>query len=187
MTMDKRVLDSLGVLYSDVVTTKRFKHWKEDHRPIANMMDDCIFGEIFWRKAMGRPKTANLSSGVRVDSWRTTRILNGTPSGVTSIWLNVPHSPSWWDGKDDGEYWRVNYLISHIPDGHRHDPVFGDFEETTFIVPQFENVPWDVPGGKLGIGNAGMRVFEPRDAAFVKTPGAAHVSFEIVPRILLKL
>ena len=182
MPIEQRVLDSLRVLFSDVVTRARFQHWKEGHQQVSNLVEAYVFGEIFWRKSLGRPKTTRLSEAVSVHSWRTTKIINGTPAGLAAVWINVHHYPTWWDGKDDGDYWRVPYLISDIPDGQRHDPVFGNFDETTFIIPEFEGVPW-VAGGDFEVANSGMRVFVPRDAVFVKESGATHVSFEIVSRI----
>jgi hypothetical protein len=185
MPMDPLVVESFKALFSDVVSHDRFEQWKEDYQQIAAVFDDYLFGEIFWRKAMGRPKTAKVSEGFLIQSWRNTKILAPKPSGLGTIWIKIPHSPIWWDGKDDAEYWRVPYLISAIPFGHRKDLVFGDFDEATFVVPGFSDVPWEVPGGEFGIGHLGMRVFEPREAVFVKEKGSAHFSFEVVSRILV--
>ncbi|MGO4395232.1 hypothetical protein AB4Z46_28130 [Variovorax sp. M-6] len=184
MSIGDRVLASLGQLFSSPLTHDRFRRWKTEEQAFSNVFDDCVLGEIFWRKGMGRPMAAKLSDGFSIRSWRTTKMLVPTPAGLTSTWIKSPHVPRWWDGKDDASYWRVPYLISDIPFGHRKDLVFGDFDETTFVIPELEDLQWDVPGGAQGIGFSGARVFEPRDAVFVKEHGSVHMSFEVVPRIL---
>jgi hypothetical protein len=174
---DQRILDSLRVLHSDVVTPKRFEQWKQDHQHLSNTLDDCVTGEIFWRKAMGRPNKPNLSDGVQLSSW-TNQQQQMTCGGENVLrWISTPHLLNWQDGNDDGEYWRVIYLISGVWTSGNN----------TFIVPELvKNVPWTVPSNAHGIGNAGIRVYEPRYVEFIKKmSGIVYYSFEIVPTLFV--
>lgn len=188
MPIDGRVLVGLSSLYGDVVSVDRFRRWKTEHEPIANALNNCVVGEIYWSKALGRPKTERLRDAFNVESWRTVRHII-TKNGVQfedDEGNTLPHRSSWWDGQEDGEFWRVAYLISDVPNGHRVDPIFGTFEEYTFVVPTLvRGVGWDMPGGILAEGAYGPRVLRPHRAVFVKSDGVKQISFRLIADTLL--
>ena len=101
--------------------------------------------------------------------------------------ITLPNLPSWRDGKSDDQYWRVSYMIPHIPDGHHKDLLFGPWDEFTFITPELvKGVSWSAPpGGRFGIGGFGLRVIEPDSVVFVKEEGVKYISFEVVTRLPL--
>lgn len=86
--------------------------------------------------------------------------------------------------KDDGEYWRISYMVPNLTVGL---PLDGKPEHTeyTYIVPQLKSdTHWRIPGGRLGIGNIGLRALEPSSVMFVKRQQWAHFSFEVVLKSL---
>jgi hypothetical protein len=185
--MPSEILDSLRVLYSEALNSDRFRRWRLTQEAAAKALADYVVGEIFWSKSIGRPNTSKLSAAFVIDSWRTTKIINGGIGGALHAEdINVPHVLTWWDGKDDGEHWRVNFLIPNVPFGHRKDPVFGDFDEVTFIVPTFaKGISWTVPGEQLGIHQIGPRTISPSTAALVKENGPVYISFDVIRQLLL--
>ena len=184
--IDRVAPNALKTLFSDVVSAERFRNWKASDAGVAGMLSTYTMGEIYWRKAIGRPHTASLSEGFVIEAWRDEMILVGQVGGAAH-WQPVksPYFPSWWDGKDDGEYWRVPFMIPNLKDGRSSD---GAHDEYTHIEPHFrENVWWRVPGGRFGIGSAGHRAFEPDKAVFVKLAGAVHLCFEVVTQALVTI
>ncbi len=96
--------------------------------------------------------------------------------------IKVPYYPSWWDGKNDAEYWRVSFMVPNLASGLSND---GDPDHSTYthIVPQLkDDIAWAIPGGRFGIGHVGLRSVEPPKVSFVKTEEWAHFSFEVVLR-----
>lgn len=178
-------LDDLQVLISDVLNADRFRDWVKEHDG-ARQLADYVFGEIYWHKSIGKPNTDTLAKAFLITSWRTIRIIVGTPDGLKSEDVTLPHVPTWHDGKDDGEYWRVNYVITGVPFGHRKDPIFGNYDEITFIEPTFVNgITWSVPGGQFSIHAVGPRRIYPPSVAFVKEGGPVHISFQVTRQNLL--
>ena len=107
---DDLALESVGTLFSDVVSVDRFKNWSAGVAGrVADIVSQYAFGEIFWKKSLGRPDTTKLSDAVTVEAWREEEILVGNIGGAAR-WetIRALYYPSWWDGKDDGEYWRCH-------------------------------------------------------------------------------
>ena len=105
---DDLALESVGTLFSDVVSADRFKKWRVGVVPgVADTLSQYGFGEIFWKRSLGRPNTTKLSEAVTVKAWRDEKFLVGAIGGAAH-WETIRafDYPSWWDGKDDGEYWR---------------------------------------------------------------------------------
>lgn len=177
--------ESMGVLISDAMTKDKFVKWRNDLAESAGrILGRYAFGEIFWRKSLGRPTSARLSDAFTIEAWRDDPQLVGHIGGAAEwIPLRFPYSPSLWDGKDDGEYWRVAYSIANLANGETMDGNPEHFTHT-HIVPHFaKGVAWDAPGGLQARLMVGMKTFEPSGVSFVKTDGPVHFSFEIVRRI----
>ena len=179
-------LARLNTLFSDVVSANRFKKWKaEIVRDTGTNLSQYAFGQIFWKKSLGRPNTATLSEGIVVEAWRDEMHLVGAIGGAAH-WevLRVPCVPSWWDGKDDGKYWRVPYMVPNLTEGASNDGL-PEHSTYTHIVPHLKpSTAWTVPGGRFGIGSAGLRAFEPPGVAFIKQKGPVYFPFEIVLKSL---
>ncbi len=176
----------LGALFSDVVSVDRFMKWKVDVvRGVDNTLSQYAFGEIFWKKALGRPNASRLSEGFTVEAWRTEMVLVGDVGGAAH-WqpVRVPYLPSWWDGKDDGAYWRVVYMVPNLPVGESSDGL-PEHSTYTHILPHLRHdIGWEIPGGRFGIGSAGLRGLVPPEVVFVKKEAPVHFSFEVVLRSL---
>ena len=55
----------------------------------------------------------------------------------------------------------------------------------THIAPKLKpGTAWAIPGGRFGIGSAGLRAFEPPEVAFIKMKGPVYFAFEVVLRSL---
>ena len=179
-------LARLNMLFSDVVSANRFKKWKaEIVRNTGTNLFQYAFGQIFWKKSLGRPNTATLSEGLEVEAWRVEMHLVGDVGGAAQ-WkpIRVPCSPSWWDGKDDGKYWRVPYMVPNLTEGASNDGL-PEHSTYTHIVPHLkQSTAWTIPGGRFGIGSAGLRAFEPPGVAFIKNKGPVYFAFEVVLRSL---
>jgi hypothetical protein len=176
------VRESANRLIGGVVSADRFRKWRAnlDHG-VASTLNRYAFGEIFWRKGLGRPNTVHLSDGFVIDAWHEQMVLVGSIGGPAH-WqpLRVPYTPSWWDGKDDDEHWRVTYMIPDLLRGETADGLTEHFEHT-HIAPRLKReVPWTIPGGRFGIGHAGLRTLAPPAVVFVKKEASAHFSFEVV-------
>jgi len=176
--------DSLQSLFSHPVSAERFKSWRTDLVPdIGRLLSGYGLGEIFWKKSLGRPKTASLSQAFTVEAWRDEEILVGDVGGAAH-WqlLRVPYAASWWDGKDDAEHWRVPYMIPSMAPGEATDGVHNEY---THIVPHMvPGVRWDGDGAVVH-ARIGFRAFHPQSAVFVKGPATSHFSFEVVLEPLL--
>ena len=162
---------AVGTLFSDVVSADRFKKWRVGLVPgVADTLSQYAYGEIFWKKSLGRPNTTKLSETVTVEAWRDEKLLVGDIGGAAHwITIRVPYYPSWWDGKDDGKYWRVSYMVPNLTVGLSVDGLT-EHSTYTYIVPKLKlDIPWKIPGGRFGIGNTGLRTLEPPGVAFVKT------------------
>ena len=177
---------SVNTLFSDIVSADRFTKWRAGIEVgVVDKLSQYAFGEIFWKKSLGRPNTPTLSEGVTVESWRVEMVLVGDIAGAAR-WqpLRVPYSPSWWDGKSDGEYWRVSYMVPNLTVGVTADGLPEHFENT-YIVPQLKrDIPWKIPGGRFGIGSLGLRALEPPGVTFVKREESVRFSFEVVLKSL---
>lgn len=177
----------LNGIILDVLSVDHFRTWVKK-RNVARALGEFVFGEIYWHKSIGRPNSETLAEAFHIHSLRSGRIIVGTPEGLKAKDVNIPHEPSWFDGKDDDTYWRVNYLISGIPLGHRKDPIFGNYSEVTLIEPTFvKGVTWSVPGGPFSLQpvSLGPRAIHPVSAAFVKEERPIYISFEVKRRSLL--
>ncbi|MDQ3010440.1 MAG: hypothetical protein M3X11_07025, partial [Acidobacteriota bacterium] len=128
---DDLARESVGTLFSDVVSAARFKKWRVAIvAGVADTLSQYAFGEIFWKKSLGRPNTTKLSEAVTVEAWRDEKLLVGDVGGAAH-WktIRMPYYPSWWDGKDDGRYWRVFYMVPNLQVGV---PVDGRAELFTY-------------------------------------------------------
>jgi hypothetical protein len=178
--------ESVATLFSDVVSADRFKKWRAGVKEgVADKLSQYAFGEIFWKKSLGHPNTMKLSEAVTVEAWSIEEKNVGPPDGA-QIWkpFRSPHYPSWWDGKYNGEYWRVSYMVPNLTVGLSVD---GNPEHytKTYIAPQLKfDIPWNVPGGRFGRGNIGFRTLEPPYVVFVKKEESVHFSFEVVLKSL---
>jgi hypothetical protein len=171
--------DSLKVLFSDVVSANRFRQWKTSDSGGAGLFSQYALGEIFWKKAIGRPSTALLRDGFSIDASYEVWVLLPVEGGAAWERLLTPCIASWWDGKNDNEYWRVPFMVGKIPSGRTldNDPLHSLY---THITPSLQrNVPW-TSGGRFGVGSLGIRTIEPHAAVFVKEEGAVNLSFEVV-------
>lgn len=179
-------LARLNTLFSGVVSVDRFKKWKaEIVRDAGTNLGRYAFGQIFWKKSLGRPNNATLSEGLAVEAWRVEMHLVGDVGGAPH-WqpLRVPCSPSWWDGKDDSKYWHVPYMVPNLTEGASTDGL-PEHSTYTYIVPRLNpGTAWTIPGGRFGIGSAGLRAFKPHGVAFIKKKGPVYFPFEIVLRSL---
>jgi hypothetical protein len=141
---DTLARESVGTLFSDVVSADRFRKWRVGVvEGVANTLSQYAFGEIFWKKSLGRPNTTKLSEAVTVEAWRDEMVLVGDIGGAAH-WqpIHVPYHPSWWDGKDDGEYWRVSYMVPNLTVGLSADGL-AEHSTYTYIVPQLKRgIPW---------------------------------------------
>jgi hypothetical protein len=174
-------------LYSDILTPKRFVHWKNSDKNIIKVFDDYVFGEIFWRKSIGRPTTEKLRDAFIITAAIHSKIKVNKDEKVGLKTWTLELCPWWGDGKSDDEYWRVSYRIPNVTPGqHHHEQHIGeDWDDLTWITPKFvKGVPWKVPGGKFGVGDIGVRVFEPAPpVVFMKEAGGPkYISFEVVMR-----
>ena len=183
---DALAIESVGTLFSDVVSADRFTKWRVGIvAGVAETLSQYAFGEIFWKKSLGRPDTTKLSEAVTVEAWRDEKVLIGDIGGAAQ-WKTIrsPYYPSWWDGKDDGEYWRVSYMVPNLTEGLSVDGL-SEHSTYTYIVPHMKlDIPWKIPGGRFGIGNLGLRALEPPRVAFVKTKKSVHFSFEVALKSL---
>ena len=176
---------AVGKLFSGALSSNCFEKWRAGLiGDLAEILDRYAFGEIFWRKALGRPHTPSLSEGFEIEAWHDEWVLVGTPGGAAH-WqvLQAPYSPSWWDGQSDDEYWRVSFLVPNLVQGHSID---GEHDEHTHVVPSIRRaVWWTCHGGPFGVAAAGMRKLEPPAAIFVKGEGGVHLSFEVVVSLFI--
>ena len=119
--LDSVARDSLKVLFSDIVSANRFRKWKASTEGGAGLFSQYALGEIFWKKSIGRPKTVLLRDGFSIDA--SHEIWELVPVGSAAAWerLLAPCAASWWDGKDDNDYWRVPFMIGKIPSGRTLD------------------------------------------------------------------
>ena len=125
------------------------------------------------KKALGRPDAATLSQGFLLQAWQEEIVMIGAPGSgeVRLITIRAPLSPSFWDGPSDDENWRISYLIRNLRQASS--------DERTFIVPALkEDVAWDIPRGRLGIGGVGLRALKPSQVVFIKGEGPVYFSFE---------
>jgi hypothetical protein len=144
--------------------------------------DNYADGEIFWSKAIGRPETATLSEGFKLEAFQEIwfykiPVLPDDPDPFErKPW---PRTITWWDGQDDDEYWRIEYLAGDLVVG-KH-PTNPEFDLYTHIHPTLiRTVPWTYPGGRFGIASNGSKELEPPGAHFVKTVGVVRPKFEVV-------
>ena len=180
-------LESVRTLFSEVLSPNRFKKWRARVAPdAAALLSQYAFGEIFWKKSLGRPNTTKLSEAVTVEAWQDEEALVGDIGGGAHwVTFRNPRFPSWWDGKDDGRYWRVSYMVPNLSVQVTVDGLPTHFRHT-YIVPHLKpDTSWNIPSGKSVIANTGFRTLEPPRVVFVKTEKSAHFSFEVVRKPLL--
>ena len=180
---------TVSKLFGDTLSIDRFEKWRGSMvEGVAGTLSQYAFGEIFWKKSLGRPETVKLSDGIFVEAWREEKILVGDVGGAAH-WqtIRVPYYPSWWDGKDDGKYWRVSYMVPNMTVGFSADGL-SEHSIYSFIVPHLKpDVAWKIPGGRFAIASVGLRVLEPPRVAFVKPDKAVHFSFEVVLELPFKV
>lgn len=168
--------DSLGQLLDGVLSADRFKKWRASIvGGSAKILGRYAFGEIFWKKALGRPNTANLSDGFEIDAKHFEVFSNYAPGGVVyPVSFDLPYFASWWDGKDDDDHWRISFMVPNMIAG-----------EPTQITPRLKTrIAWLVPGGRLGIRPGEFRTRNPHFAAFVKKEGPVYFQFEVILKSL---
>lgn len=168
--------ESLGVLVSEALTPGRFRKWKTSLTVEAGQtLSKYGFGEIFWRKSLGKPTSAHLADAFTLECWREQIVLVGQIGGpARETPLRVPYAPSLWDGKDDDTHWRVLYMIPNLA------------KDITHLVPHFNrDVPWTGSNVPLGLELIGPKALEPSGVTFEKEDGPVHFSFEVVRRPLL--
>lgn len=168
--------ESLGVLVSTAITPKRFTKWKTSlDTEAGQVLGKYCFGEIVWRKRMGKPTSAKLSDAFFLECWREEIVLVGNIGGpAKETPIRVPYFPTLWDGKADKDHWRVLFMIPNLA------------KDTTHLVPHFDrDVPWTGSSIPLGFELIGPKAFEPVGVTFEKKDGPVHFSFEVVRRPLL--
>ena len=181
MPLGDFVSDSLNVLYSDVVSSNRFRNWKATDPSAAGIFSEYALGEIFWKKSIGRPRSVPLRDGFTIAASHEMWLLNSV-NGAPPTWerKNQPCASSWWDGKDDSDYWRVPFLIGRIPSGRTNDNNPQHFLYTHIVPSLDRSIAWSMPGGVAGIGALGFQDPSPTSAHFIKEEGAVHLSFEVL-------
>jgi hypothetical protein len=168
--------DSVKELFADVVSAERFIDWKRTFPSAADFLRDYVLGEIFWRKAIGRPTSAMLRDGVHLDASHEIWLLVPVDGQPTWERINLPVAASWWDGNDDEEYWRVPFLVGPVESGITNNPDPENFLFTHIVPSLNPAVRWTRPLGAI----PGVKSFKPASAVFVKPEGAVSISFEIV-------
>lgn len=168
-------------LLSDTISADRFRDWRMTD--VAPVLGDYVFGEIFWKKSIGRPNFDKLSDGFTIDAWHDEMVLVGTPGGAAHwITLPAPHQASWWDAPPDEDFWRISFMVPGLARGKAVD---GIHHQHSHIVPKLvKKVSWTIPGGEYGIGAAGLKAIEPSGATFTGESGPLHLSFEVVLKSL---
>jgi hypothetical protein len=178
--------EKLQSLVSVDVTKSRFRHWRTSERALADLFEQYAFGEIFWRKSLGRPHTPSLSEGFLIESTEEQWVQDFTKlKGVRQI--NAPKIPTWRDAPDNAEYWRISFMIPGLVDGRVKDGSLND--NHTIVVPLLhKDVWWTAPGASsepVPVLTA-LRVFDPPYAVFVMGKGPIHLSFEVVSSLVTK-
>jgi hypothetical protein len=178
LNVNDLALKSASVLFSSPITTDRFKSWATKNTPdIAGLVNSYAFGEIFWKKALGRPNTAKLSDGFVFDAWHDQQSLDLK----TGHWIHygVPYVVMLSDGKDDEDYWRVVYMVPRLAMGNAADGLREHDEYTHFVPGLAKGIAWSTPGGVFASG-FGFRTLSPHQAVFVKGDQAVHYNFEVI-------
>lgn len=142
-------------------------------------LDNYAAGEIFWSKAVGRPETNTLSEGFNLEASQETWLPKAVPpDGIKWERLPLPRNVTWWDGREDEDYWRVNFWVASLERGETTDPRYNLY---TYILPTLvRTVRWTYPGGRFGIASQGRKTLEPPGAHFVKRLGVVRPAFEVV-------
>jgi hypothetical protein len=171
----------------DIVTGSFAMHverWKQRNVAIAHLFVDCIVGEIFWRKTLGRPKIANLAHGFVLMPWTWVHEAIPDESGALALRpLATPLNYRLSSLADDEHFWRVGYVVEHVPIGpHPFNTGFGAYDDWTDVVPDFaKGVPWEHPQGPLiDPVLQGFRTFTPLQCVVSKRPGPVQQDFEVI-------
>jgi hypothetical protein len=159
---------------------------------VADVLDKCILGEIYWRKSMGRPSTQKLCEAFSLEVWTDEPIARDplNRSGTTET-FHHQRMTKIWDGIDDAEFWRVSFQVAEVDPGHVEitlDIGQDSYDNITYIVPGFKNVSWNGPGPIVeteGSIARPYRVFVPYEITLVKSKVVDHRSIQIVRSRLL--
>lgn len=180
--IDDLVRESVHDLFTNGASRGPFNRWRDSVNPgIATALSEYAFGEIFWKKHLGRPSTLKLSDGFTMEAWRDDVVLVGD-IGASARWqpLRVPYQPSLWDGQDDDEHWRVSFMVPGLKAGASVDGL-AEHSIYTHIVPHFQRaVSWTTDGGRFRLVPVGLRALDPPQVAFVKPQSLVHLIFEVV-------
>src|SRR4051812_34924508 len=106
MTNHDHAVATNGPLISSSLSHDQLSKWRNGNEDIAEISNEWIIGEIFWRKAIGRPNTLTLSAAFSISAWTDT-----DPQAEDSPLPYKPRLVELWDAKDDGEFWRVAFRV----------------------------------------------------------------------------
>jgi hypothetical protein len=176
------VQESVHDLFATGASRSRFKRWKDSVDPgVATVLGGYAFGEIVWKKQLGRPNTIKLSDGFSIEAWRDDMVLVGD-IGAAAHWqpLHTPYQPSWWDGQEDAEHWRVSFMVPDMKAGASVDGLTGHSTYTHIVLHFQRGVSWLADGGPFRYAPVGLRVFDPPHVVFVKPQTFVYFSFEVV-------
>ncbi|MFL6846729.1 MAG: hypothetical protein ACJ8ER_17830 [Allosphingosinicella sp.] len=174
---------ALKHLFDGVLSPERFSSWKAELGGTIETLRTYAFGEIFWRKSIGRPHTPALADGFTIEAMTDESIFVVDADG-SSHWQpwQLHYQPSWWDGKDDDEFWRVGFIVPDIQDGRAVD---GIHNRSTAVLPRLLNDVWWIgPEGAPDIVTSLQRMIVGDWAVFVKGDTSVHLSFEVMVKSL---
>lgn len=170
------VREDLNALYGDGLTPSHFRKWVTSTSAVPLLLSAYAVGEIRWRTSLGRPATLTLSEGFNLEASQEQWMKVASDPGTRKFdRMLLARSASWWDGKADDEYWRVQFLVGCLVTGETTDPGNNLY---THIVPSLRHVSWTHDGTIVAM--SGYRAINPQGAHFVKGPKMAYLAFEVV-------
>jgi hypothetical protein len=157
------------------LSAKRFTDLKvggSDHAFFRN----AVFGEIIWRKSIGRPATPQLHVAftASADSPFVATDFD-SPTGKTPPGLVTPYFPVLWDAPEEAQQWRVNVMIPNI-----------DFDAVLRIrITLNDNVAWKKPDGTNA--RPWLLALDPPNLAFAKGMRPAHFTVNVRSQPFMRL
>ena len=162
-----RELTTLRPVLLHPVTADALDHWAAKSTIRADILANTVWGEIRWRKHIGRPLAATLASAFVIEhtSWQWVKEFKG--GAVTYIQLLVPHpAPQKHDGPDDDTYHRVSFMA----EANQH--------ESEIRVRFAPHVGWD---GRVQLIGPGYKTIEPAARVFLKASNREVLEpFEVI-------